>query len=79
MAALIALKNAYRAVAREAAVPHGAVGKSHPCAREGHAVGTGLYFEGLELEPAGGLAHLVGRDGLEIERGDLLLLVRDLL
>ena len=53
-------------------------------ARQDHVDASlrGSHRPGLDLEPAqvvglGALAHLVGDDRLQVERGDLLLLVRD--
>src|SRR4029079_11727379 len=43
------------------------------------APGTGLDLEPGELVSLRRLPHLVGDDRLEVERGDLLLLVRELL
>ena len=48
-------------------------------AGERRAVGAGLDVERLELEGALGLAHLVGDDRLQVERGHALLAVGDLL
>src|SRR4051794_22211150 len=66
-----------RPVAREAALGDLTVGHPHAGRGERGARGRRLHVEGLEHERQGLLAHLVGDDRLEVERRDLLLLVRE--
>ena len=60
---------------------HPLVARRHPHADPGPwlAAGPGLDLEPVQRVGVRALAHLVGDDRLEVQRGDLLLLVGDLL
>jgi hypothetical protein len=80
VAALMARKTAsIGAVAGEGALDDLAVGRAHADRRVRRPARGGLDVEPLQRVGAGLLAQLVGDERLEVHRGDLLLLVRELL